>query len=41
MAVIDFVGSSETTALGFDALGKGGKLVIVGLYGGGAPGRCR
>ena len=37
MAVIDFVGSSETTALGFDALGKGGKLVIVGLYGGSAP----
>jgi propanol-preferring alcohol dehydrogenase len=36
VAVIDFVGSSETTALGFDALGKGGKLVIVGLYGGSA-----
>jgi D-arabinose 1-dehydrogenase-like Zn-dependent alcohol dehydrogenase len=36
MAVIDFVGSSETTALGFDALGKAGKLVIVGLYGGAA-----
>ena len=37
IAVIDFVGSSETAALGFDALGKGGKLVIVGLYGGSAP----
>src|SRR5271154_4861451 len=36
MAVIDFVGSAETTSLGFDALGKGGKLVIVGLYGGSA-----
>ena len=36
-AVIDFVGSSETAALGFDALGKGGKLVIVGLFGGAAP----
>jgi propanol-preferring alcohol dehydrogenase len=34
--VIDFVGSSQTTALGFDALAKGGKLIIVGLFGGAA-----
>ncbi len=36
-AVIDLVGSAQTTALGFDVLGRGGKLVIVGLYGGAAP----
>ena len=36
-AVVDFVGSAETTALGFNALDKGGRLVIVGLYGGAAP----
>ncbi|MGO8798069.1 MAG: alcohol dehydrogenase [Roseiarcus sp.] len=36
-AVVDFVGSAETAALGFNALAKGGKLVIVGLYGGAAP----
>ena len=34
-AVIDLVGSAQTTQLGFDALGKGGKLIIVGLFGGG------
>jgi alcohol dehydrogenase/propanol-preferring alcohol dehydrogenase len=34
--VIDFVGSAATTALGFDLLPKAGKLVIVGLFGGGA-----
>jgi alcohol dehydrogenase, propanol-preferring len=33
-AVIDFVGSSATAKLGSDALIKGGKLIIVGLYGG-------
>ena len=33
----DLVGSSESTALGSDVLSKGGKLVIVGLFGGGAP----
>lgn len=33
-AVIDFVGSGETAKLGFDLLGQGGKLVIVGLFGG-------
>ncbi|MEA2882689.1 MAG: alcohol dehydrogenase, propanol-preferring [Bradyrhizobium sp.] len=36
-AVIDLVGNSATTQLGFDCLTKGGKLVIVGLFGGGAP----
>jgi threonine dehydrogenase-like Zn-dependent dehydrogenase len=35
--VIDLVGSPETAALGFDLLPKGGKLVIGGLFGGGAP----
>jgi D-arabinose 1-dehydrogenase-like Zn-dependent alcohol dehydrogenase len=33
-AVIDFVGASATARLGIDALGKGGKYVIVGLFGG-------
>jgi alcohol dehydrogenase, propanol-preferring len=35
-AVIDLVGNAQTTQLAFDCLGKGGKLVIVGLFGGGA-----
>jgi alcohol dehydrogenase, propanol-preferring len=35
--VIDLVGNAQTTQLGFDCLTKGGKLVIVGLFGGGAP----
>jgi D-arabinose 1-dehydrogenase-like Zn-dependent alcohol dehydrogenase len=35
-AVIDLVGNPATTQLGFDCLTKGGKLVIVGLFGGGA-----
>src|SRR6266516_4445536 len=35
-AVIDLVGNAQTTQLGFDCLTKGGKLVIVGLLGGGA-----
>ena len=35
-AVIDLVGNPKTTQLGFDCLTKGGKLVIVGLFGGGA-----
>jgi alcohol dehydrogenase/propanol-preferring alcohol dehydrogenase len=35
--VIDLVGSAQTTGLGFDCLAKGGKLVIVGLFGGAAP----
>src|SRR6195256_4814575 len=36
-AVNDLVGNAATTQLGFDCLSKGGKLVIVGLFGGGAP----
>jgi D-arabinose 1-dehydrogenase-like Zn-dependent alcohol dehydrogenase len=36
-AVIDLVGSAQTAQLGFDCLTKGGKLVVVGLFGGGAP----
>lgn len=35
--VIDFVGNEQSTALAFDLIGKGGKIVIVGLYGGAAP----
>jgi alcohol dehydrogenase, propanol-preferring len=33
-AVVDFVGSSDTVKLGVDSLTKGGKLIIVGLFGG-------
>src|SRR5262245_25059459 len=33
-AVIDFVGSASTVRLGIDCLTKGGKLVVVGLFGG-------
>ncbi len=33
-AVIDFVGASATAKLGTDMLAKGGKYVIVGLFGG-------
>jgi propanol-preferring alcohol dehydrogenase len=36
-AVIDLVGNAKTAQLGFDCLTKGGKLVMVGLFGGGAP----
>jgi alcohol dehydrogenase, propanol-preferring len=36
-AVIDLVGNAQTTQLGFDCLTKGGKRVMVGLFGGGAP----
>lgn len=36
-AVIDLVGNAQSTQLGFDCLTKGGKLIIVGLFGGGAP----
>jgi alcohol dehydrogenase/propanol-preferring alcohol dehydrogenase len=35
-AVIDLVGNAKTSQLGFDCLSKGGKLVMVGLFGGGA-----
>jgi propanol-preferring alcohol dehydrogenase len=37
MSVIDFVGAEATAKLGFDVLGKGGQIVMVGLFGGGAP----
>jgi D-arabinose 1-dehydrogenase-like Zn-dependent alcohol dehydrogenase len=33
-AVIDLVGTSSTVQLGLDSLCKGGKLIIVGLFGG-------
>ncbi len=33
-SVIDLVGSSGTVKLGIDCLAKGGKLVVVGLFGG-------
>ncbi|MFL6797618.1 MAG: alcohol dehydrogenase [Xanthobacteraceae bacterium] len=33
-AVIDLVGSSSTARLAIDSLSKGGKLILVGLYGG-------
>jgi alcohol dehydrogenase, propanol-preferring len=33
-AVIDLVGSSHTVRLAVDSLGKGGKVVVVGLFGG-------
>ena len=35
-AVIDLVGSPQTSQLGFDCLARGGKLILVGLFGGGA-----
>ena len=36
-AAIDFVGNPATAALGFDLLAKGGKMVVVGLFGGASP----
>jgi D-arabinose 1-dehydrogenase-like Zn-dependent alcohol dehydrogenase len=33
-AVIDLVGSASTARLAIDSLAKGGKLILVGLYGG-------
>ncbi len=36
-AAIDLVGNAQTAQLGFDCLTRGGKLVMVGLFGGGAP----
>jgi D-arabinose 1-dehydrogenase-like Zn-dependent alcohol dehydrogenase len=33
-AVIDFVGMEKTAQLGMDLLGRGGHLIVVGLYGG-------
>ena len=32
--VVDFVGAPATAEFGFGALGKGGTMVVVGLYGG-------
>src|SRR6201747_800445 len=37
-AVGELGGNAKTTQLGFDCLSKGGKLIIVGLFGGGPPG---
>ena len=36
-AAIDFVGAGTSFTFGFNALAKGGKLVVVGLFGGAAP----
>jgi D-arabinose 1-dehydrogenase-like Zn-dependent alcohol dehydrogenase len=36
-AAIDFVGSPQTMQFGINVLKKGGKLVMVGLYGGACP----
>jgi alcohol dehydrogenase, propanol-preferring len=36
-AAIDFVGAPETMSFGINVLRKGGKLVMVGLYGGSCP----
>jgi propanol-preferring alcohol dehydrogenase len=36
-ATIDFVANEKTTELSFEAAAKGGKMVLVGLYGGAAP----
>lgn len=33
-AILDFVGSTETVALGLDVVQKGGKVIVVGLHGG-------
>lgn len=35
--VVDFVGSEDSAALAFNAVAKGGKIVMVGLFGGAAP----
>jgi len=35
--LIDFVGSEQTSALAFQSVGKGGKIIMVGLFGGTAP----
>jgi propanol-preferring alcohol dehydrogenase len=36
-AAIDLVGSPQTAALGFDSLAKGGKFIMIGLFGGASP----
>jgi propanol-preferring alcohol dehydrogenase len=35
--IVDFVGSEQSAALAFNAVAKGGKIVLVGLFGGAAP----
>ena len=37
LGVLDLVGSESSSGLGFSLLPKGGKMVIVGLFGGAAP----
>lgn len=37
LATIDLVGAESTAALAFDSIGKGGKIILVGLFGGAAP----
>ena len=37
MAVIDFVGAEKTAEFAMDVVGKGGTIIIVGLFGGAAP----
>ncbi len=37
LCAVDLVGSPATAELGFNALTRGGKLVMVGLFGGSAP----
>jgi alcohol dehydrogenase, propanol-preferring len=36
-AAVDFVGAASTFSFGFNVLGKAGKLIVVGLFGGAAP----
>jgi propanol-preferring alcohol dehydrogenase len=33
-AVLDFVGTPSTSSLGFDLLSRGGRLILLGLFGG-------
>lgn len=37
LAVVDLVGAESTASLAFNAVAKGGKIVMVGLFGGAAP----
>jgi len=37
LATVDLVGAESTASLAFNAIAKGGKMVIVGLFGGAAP----
>ena len=34
---MDFVANEQTTELAFESAAKGGKIILVGLYGGAAP----